>query len=670
MTINQFIAPRGYREFVAGVCYHRLRWDKRRGIVFFASFSSRPPRAHLTALSSAAYESGLAQRLITTPQSAGYMPPWLSSLEGLDLDLVNGERHKPVRGYRDMVEQRLAVLQPLMENIDGIFSSDDPTKEINRYARLAKPSQNETRVRTWFLTYLAFGQNIWVLMPPHRENNGTWARLEKPETKFGRPPKTGSHHGHPVNDKMIEDIKVGYLTNVGEGVPLSKIYALSMTNVFNCRSEKREDGSTQYVHPEGKPFPSRHQFRYWCKKAFGIETIQRGIYGEQRFRNRLQASRGRYSQAVANVMEKVEADAYWVLERPRGFTAEHVMPGLCVVVLVCVATNMKVGIGFSLGSEEGAAYRAALFCAAIGKKKFGSLFGIVISDDEWPGEGLPANFIPDRGPGSSAAVVSSLAGKTPLFELPPSYTPQSHATVEASHPRDVKLSGPPSFVQSRLNAVELARREILNLIGHNRSASAVDRMTIEMVADKVLPTPLEMWKYLDARGRSDAQPISFDDAVRAFLTPVEFDVEDGRLSLKKLFYNSPALRDTGAMDKLKKVPACKLKGYALEMCVRRAWVVINNRLVEVDAQLPLRDDGQQLHVSLTELEPFAAGLLEGRRRVEENCGPVQSEIINRVKSAIGKDGYADRLKPGRPKARTPKARREVKDIKHGTGSAA
>jgi hypothetical protein len=668
MMGNQFIAPQGFREFRAGECYHRLRWDKRRCIVFFASFSSRP-LARLTALSSAAYESGLAQRLITEPKSPSYMPPWLSALEGIDLDLVDGDRRKAVRRYRDMVEQRCALLLPLMDNINEIFSASDPVKEINRYARLGSPRQNETRLRTWFFTYLAFGQNVWTLLPPY-QNNGTWTRVDRQGTKYGRSSKSGSQHGHGATQKMTEDIKVGYLKYAERGRPFSTIYALTMTEVFKCRTEQTEGGGTQYVHPEGKEFPSRHQFRYWCEKAFTQKQIQRTLYGEQRFRNRLQASQGRYSQAVANLLEQVEADAYWVLERPRGFTDKHQMPGLCVATLVCVATNMKVGIGFALGAETGAAYRAALFCAAIGKNKFGSLFGLDISDDEWPCQGLPACFIPDRGPGASAAVVGSLAGKTPLFEIPPSYTPQSHGTVEASHPRDLKLEGAPSFIPSRLNAVELARREILGLIRHNRSASSVDRMTVEMVADKVLPTPLGMWRYLDARGRSDAQPISFDDAVRAFLTPIEFDVEDGKLSLMKLFYNSDALRDTGAMNKLKSQSGCKLGGYALDMCVRYAWVVIGNRLIEVGAQLPIRDDERQLNITLTELPEFAAGILEGRRRVEENRGPVQSETIARAKAAIGKHGYADRRKTGRPNTRTPKALREAKHLKHGTGGKA
>src|SRR3546814_12761715 len=64
---------------------------------------------------------------------------------------------------------------------------------------------------------------------------------------------------------------------------------------------------------------------------------------------------------------------------------------------------MRLGIGFAFGAENNDAYQAAIFCAAISKTKFCSLFGINIEEDQWPSQGVIPHLITDRGPGIKGA---------------------------------------------------------------------------------------------------------------------------------------------------------------------------------------------------------------------------------------------------------------------------
>jgi hypothetical protein len=660
---NQFFAPEGYGELRKGVRYHCLRNDVRQGRVFLACFFTARPGSQLHVLTTAAYETALAHGMLVPCETMIYLPPWLSVLESMDLDLCDAERRKAVRRHRDMVEQRRAYLQPLMEGINEIFTADNPDLEINRYARRADRPQNETRLRLWFYVYLAFGQNLWALMAPFHLN-GLWCRAEKRGQKFGRPASEGGSHGYPCGTSMADAIEASFIKYAIPGRSMIEIYAMAMEHIFDCKTVVNEDGSTSYVQASGQPFPSENQFRYWCKKRIGGEAIQRTLYGEQRFRNRLQANQGRFSQAVANLAEKIEGDAYSTLEHPRGYTAGHVSPKLYVVRLICVTSGLGLGIGFAHGSETGAAYRGALFCAAVGKRRYGALFGIVISDEEWPSEGLSPCFIPDRGAGASEDVVARLRNVVTFVELPPSHTPQSHATVEAHHPRDVNIEGEPTYRTVNLDAVGLARREIYTLLAHNRSASAIDRMTVDMRRDKVLATPLGIWRYLAARGRSDEQPMSFEDAVRTLLTPASFDLVDGRLFLKKLAYGSNELSAAlAARGYGKRWPATSLSGYVLDMCVRHAWVVVGRRLIQVDAQLPIRDDERQLYMSLTELEEYERAARNDRRRVDRNRPAARSAIMTKAREDLGVDPRASRRLKGRAKAKTPVAKRELSHMK-------
>jgi hypothetical protein len=665
---NQLIAPNGYGELRNDIRYHLLRNDAQCGRVFLASFLTEKPGATLTVLSCAAFEDGLAARAIVRCDLALHMPPWLAPLQGLDLRAIDAKRYRARRSHLDVSEQRRAHLQDALTHLNEIFSAEDPLRAINRFAREAVPSQNESRFRVWFLVYLVFGHNSLTLWPLVYRY-GQWVREEKPSVKFGRPSRFGAAHGYPCTADMKQMIEIGYLRFADLGRSMWKVYALAMTKVFGCDVITLDGGDKAYVHPSGAPFPSRHQWSYWCIKIFGLPHIQKTLYGEQRHRSG-QASIGRFSQAVANLMEKVEADAYSTLEYPRGFTDDHLLPKLYVVRIVCVLSGVVVGIGFSLGSETHLAYAMALFCCAIGKQKFCALFGIEIDEDRWSCIGLSTAFIPDRGPGASARIANQLRGVTAERELPPSHTPQSHGTVESSHPRDPHIEGRPTHVPSDMNPVELARREIHQLLSDNNNSSALERMTPEMLRDDVLATPMGIWRYLDDRGRNDAQGMAFDDAVRTFLTPVDFVVVDGRLSLQKMPYNSPALRSTGILDKLRHHGATRLPGYAMELCVRHAWVVVNNRLVEVDAQLPIRDDEGQLFVSLDELKAYADAKRKGRNRVDDNRAPTLSEAMQESDQATGKSWYGGKRRSGKAKTRTPAARREVQHVKRGKGRGA
>lgn len=665
---NQLTAPNGYAELRNDTRYHLLRNDARSGRVFLASFLSEKPGATLTVLTRAAFEDGLTAQAIVRRDLALHMPPWLAPLEGLDLRAIDARRTRAKRCHRDLAEQRRAHLQDALAHLNEIFSADEPLRAINRFAREAVPSQNESRFRVWFLVYLVFGHNSLTLWPLVHQY-GRWSREEKSTVKFGRPSPFGPMHGHPCNADMKEKIEIGYLRFAELGRSMWTVYALAMTKVFGCNVATLDGGDKVYAHPAGDPFPSRHQWRYWCIKIFGLPHIQKALYGEQRHRHG-QASMGRFSQGVANLMEKVEADAYSTLEYPRGFTADHLLPKLYVVRVICVLSGVAVGIGFSLGSETHLAYSMALFCCAIGKKRFCALFGIDIDDTRWSCIGLPTAFIPDRGPGASERIASQLKGVTAEVELPPSYTPQSHATVESSHPRDHTVEGKPTHVPSKMNPVELARREIFQLLSDNNNSSALDRMTPEMLRDDVLATPMGIWRYMDDRGRNDAQGMAFDDAVRTFLTPVDFVVVDGRLFLQRMPYNSPALQSTGILDKLRHGSATRLPGYAMDLCVRHAWVVVMDRLVEVDAQLPIRDDEGQLYVSLDELKAYADAKRKGRNRVDDNRAPTLSEAMQESDDSTGKSWHGAKRRSGKAKTRTPAAQREVQDVKRGTGRGA
>ncbi len=664
----QLIAPDGFQLLEKGEVYHLLRNDARRERVLLVHFlpSSQGYEGTLVILNRSCFESALVDGLIAPCPAQSMLPPWLTKLEGVALKDRDRRRRHAKKSHFDRINERYQHIKPLIERLDEVLAADFPDKIIARHARVSKPQQNEKRLQLWFYAFLCFGRDPWVLMPPFHKC-GTTRKPLRADQKMGRRSLTkGAHHGYGCDEEMIEKIKTAYQKYCGLGVSMKTIYAKAMTEKFGCHVRRNANGAKTYYHPAGNPFPSYDQFRYRVEREFGRNKIQRIRYGEARMRTRLSASEGPYSEAVANLLERVELDCFYVLELPRGPIEGNALPPLGVVRGRCVGSGKLVGIGFSLGNENHTAYRMMLFCMAIDKRSFGRLFGLEIVHEDWSGAGMSPHLLTDRGPGAKQAAEMEPAAVSPIRGFAPAWSGQSKATIESSHPRNTELEGAPSYVTSELNPVQLARREIERLIHDNQALNVSPRLTPEMVAARVVPCPNGIWNYLNDRARTDATSIPFDTAVRWFLTPIEVKIKNDGAYFHEQRYDSNALRDTGLVDRVAAHGEVTVVGYLLDLCVRYIWVEVDEQIIELQAKLAIRDDDEQLYMSLEELVEFAS---EKRRMASEfrvHQHAVGSEYVQRVKQATGRLPDAGQRKSGRAKAKSARARQETADLRQYT----
>jgi len=375
------------------------------------------------------------------------------------------------------------------------------------------------------------------------------------------------------------------------------------------------------------------------------------------------ASQGMFSEEVANLVEKVQGDAYYLKEVPKGLDGGEPMPPLSVVRLVCVASGMLVGIGFSAGKERSEAYRMALLSMALPKTEFCRLFGVTISPEDWPSQGLPACIKFDRGPGAVADLIKEFEHQIPIRELAPSYSGQSKANVESTHPRDVKIEGAPTYVQSDLTYIQMARREIKRLIKDNQHHSMEARMTPDMVRAEVFPTPLGVWNYLSSRRRTCQHAIPFDVAIRTLASPLKFNLHEDGVYLHEQRFGSDELRQTGIHDRAVKKVDTTIAGYGLTFTLRQVWVEVGRRLIAVEPMLPIRDDEGQKFVSLSDLLNLSALRAKARSKMRSHRLAAEAEARQTFSDASGHDWDAGKRNPGRPKRGSAKARQEFAETK-------
>ncbi len=637
---TQFIAPRGFGDLPQGGRCYLLKSDGENGKVLLIRFDDGPVKtSRLQQIERTAFEAALADQLVVDTTQSN-LPPWLVALEGHDFRLIDEDRRSKKILHAQRVEDRLGHLQAALFFEREILASNDPERALAKFARTCEPPQHPARFRTWFFTYLLFGRNKWALAPAYHQV-GRWSRTEaRARRKPGRRVLDGGQPGSPRSPEMDDKIVKAYQRLGRTGVPMSEIYRKSLLRDFGCKVGTGADGRRYHYHPTGGAFPSLRQFRWVCQKVFKPETIRQRRFGSARIRFKEAASKGRFCASSADLFEKVEYDAQQLKARPRSVIDGKPAAPLFVVRALDSTSGMVTGIGFGIGNEANDAYRMADFCSAIPKVSFARLFGVTLKDDEWPCIGLPLERITDRGPGHRSDLLTQAAST-----LAPAYSGQSKATVETRHEKHDRLEGRPDHLVSGMTAVQMIRSEINRTVAQNRSTDVHSRLTPNMVSAGVGASPVDIWRYLDSRGRTCGQSMSFAAAVRLYLTPIDWILNDGRLVWNGTAYWSKELNELGEFTM--RQPVRTFPGYAISLCVRYAWLDLGDRLIEVEAELSLRESKQQLYMTADEAARIDSLRRERGRKLRASRAAELNEFDQRTQAANGRSPEERRV-AGRP----------------------
>ncbi len=668
----QFEAPDGYGSFQKGIRYY-FAGDRSDGTVLMVWFERYRGvwRAHLLMPTRPDFEAailGKSPKLKRLAVQFG-LPPWLQGNEGLNFDELEDRRYADKKQtYREQAESRLYKITPALECAREILDAKAPLREIAKTgSQFENPEATHPhRLQVWFFAYLLHGQDLWALKKPTLGYAGTWSRRGEihQSSKFGRPSLDGSCFGW--SSALVRgQILKSYLKRCAVGKTMTEIHGQALLKDFGCKV-LYAGGTSTYFHPENKPFPSYGQFRSVVVDEYGLAQVQTTLFGAPRIRLKAVVDEGNTTQQYANILEGLEVDAFYT-ERPTSFFSNDAAEPLSVARGVCVCTGAVVGVGFSYGSETGEAYRSMLFCMVAPKDYMRWLYGLPEEGLDWIVQGLPANFISDRGPAGHRKLAENLQANFPIKTIVRSYAGQSKPNVESSHPRDVKLEGAPSYEQSDLNVMEMVKREVLRAIRDNHSSDISSRLTDQAIHDfrkeGRVATPHHLWQYLDARGRTSARRLSLHDAVRAFWSPIDVTVDRSGVRHRHRYYNSPAFRETGLHERLVAQNAIVLTGYILSLVVRCLWVEVDGRLIQVDAISRTRIDEDDLNIPDADLERTKRELAIVKSRTRISTGAAAAGAESEFTQATGKTWSAGRRKAGSPKRVSGTAAHESRVIK-------
>lgn len=637
----QLHAPEGWMNLKKGDIYYLLKNHAVKKTVFLVIYiqnESNQYRAEIIQMDRFNFEEGLKANAIQQVSKQSLLPPWQDEYEGVDFATIKKGQIK--ENFEKRVDEKVNIIKNAVNDLEIILDSHDPRKKIHEYARESNPVQNESRFRTELLTYLLFSFNKWVLLPNYCGVKGV--KDNKSTVKQGAPSlANGKNYGSKMTAEMREISKNGFLEFADNTKFLCSVFIEVLKKKFGCKVINN-NGKLEII--SSKPYPTFNQFKYVIDSSIGKETRQKILYGEARFRNKKSPSKGRFSEEISNIYEKVYADAYQVAARPRGAKDGAVLAPLHGVVAVDALAGMPLGIGHCFGSEHSSGYRMMFFCMAIDKKKFCSLFGIQIEEKEWPSKGLPAHCMMDRGPGAKSNIIEEFKNRLIIRELSKSWSGQSKAPVETTHPKESKIEGKPSYKVANLTPYELVVAEILRILEYINSTNVEDRIDPLPELVDIYPTPLGIFNHYNNLYKNDAVQISFEEAVRTFLTKVEFTVKEDAIYLHSRMFNCEELRETGIFG----LGETKVEGYILDLCVRFVWIEWKGKLIEVPALHRIRGLEEDLYLSIAELEQISHERAKKRSQLNADKVPGRLQAKQRFEEVTGKD-YDNAIKSKRGK---------------------
>lgn len=599
------MAPGGFRGLNANRDYYYAGRCDDRETITLCFFSSDPIDVHLEVLSQPAFEQAVLDDLLVPVDRSSPYPPWVEQFAG------ESSSHRYARSISEHIANNHAHisrwkerLTPLLSKSNDILSVENPYKPINKHITGVSSRSQVKKGRILFFAWLCFGRSDAALLP-FTLKNGRFNRDDSPpKNKYGpKNKRTGEFSGHHCGPTERELCIKGYERHRTPGLPYSEIYRRTLETEFKCDS-RIVDGKYETYQPTGNAYPSQRQFMTRVFDHFGYTTVHNMRFSTERVRRTKKEHVGTFSERCSNILERIEADVYYVCETAKGVSADY-SAVLCIARTLDTTTSLRTGIGCSLNGEKSDAYAMAEFSMGIPKDVFCSYFGITIDRSHWPSFGLPMRNIADKGAGSKEDLIDTMLQFSPNFEMAKSYSGQSKAPIEASNPRVTKMEGAPCYVVSHLNVFEYFKREIVRTYTENWTSDISAHLTKSMIENGVKPRPIHVWNYLAQRCRTDGIDVDFDELVRKFLPKRTIKINRQGAWLSILRFKSEALTEAGLCERVSGNRSYELEAYILPMSLRQMWIDWNGRLVEVHLVPPMVDGGGEYEWTVKDLEDLS-----------------------------------------------------------------
>jgi hypothetical protein len=451
-------------------------------------------------------------------------------------------------------DENYNLILPIIQEVNFLydFTSSLRSPILTRHASNA--GVNPQHLRLLLARYWRYGQNIYALLPaysrsgaPGKERNPDTIPLGKKKKNRVLPMQRASTYILKNEDKknIIRTIKKYYL-KVG-GFSLARTYEEYLKDFF------RDEIEVSRAANKAPCIPSLRQFRYWGKKRIPQEKRIRARSTKSNFMLNKRARLGSAANTSTLPGDVFEIDATVAdVHLVSSLNKTNVIGRPTIYTVVDRATRMVTGVHVSLYHASWRAARQALANCFMPKKEFCRLFGINISERDWPCSHVPVKLVCDNGEMIGLKPQDVVTPITTL-EFAPGYRADKKSIVErrfgilnreAIHSLLGSTRGglivkgePVPTSRACLTLQEVTKTIILAILEHNQAIfKELAYINPLLIEHDLNISPLNSWLVSLKNSRFSARTIMEDEVISRLLPPERVSITPGGLQYNNLYY--------------------------------------------------------------------------------------------------------------------------------------
>jgi len=416
-----------------------------------------------------------------------------------------------------------------------------------------------TKVKRLFSRFWQRGMNKNSLIPDYNKSGGKGKEKELTDIKTGKP-RNVDYYGNRVQGiNITSDVKRHFEISVNKyyrnknKISLKETYTLMLRDFYS--DSYKVNGEIKYRIWDSSRIPRYNQFYYWFKKKENIQKdiIFRESEKEFNLNNRALLSNSKQETDGPGTRFQVDAtiaDVYLVSSLNRN----RVIGRPIVYAIIDVFSRMVTGIYVGLEGPSWIGAMMTLDNMIEDKVEYCGKYGIEISEKQWPCKHLPEIIIADRGEFEGFSVENLINNLNIKIENTSPYRGDLKGIVERSFRttnEKIKHKTPGAILKEfrkrgdrdyRLDATltleEFTKIYINIVLNHN--SKIIDKYPLEkeMIADKITPTPINLWNWGIKNRKGRLKTVDREILRLNILPKGKASVSRGGIRFKGLYYSS------------------------------------------------------------------------------------------------------------------------------------
>lgn len=295
------------------------------------------------------------------------------------------------------------IIEDLVQYEPEIYSSNGRGTLVHNAAE--QHDVHPMTIYKYLRRYWIGGKTKNALLPAYSQCGAPGKKriVDEHSGKRGRPSKLSHQKGETIGVNVTEDIKqifrvatrLYYDTN--RKAPLKYAYDQMIRKYFN-QGYRVKDGVSVPILPPISEMPTFGQYKYWYYQESDLKNSLMKREGERNYNLNHRPVLGNSSQMAVGPgsvfqFDATIADVYLVSSYDRTLIIGRPI----VYIVIDAFSRMIVGIYVGLEGPSWLGAMMALANATIPKVDFCALYGITITQNEWPCSFLPDRILADRG---------------------------------------------------------------------------------------------------------------------------------------------------------------------------------------------------------------------------------------------------------------------------------